>query len=82
MIYTTNNFIIFRNVIQKATDDGNFLFPGKGKALTIGMVSPKIPYNMIFPKDIKVLGPIKGELWTPDQPRVRVELKLLELEWS
>ena len=44
------------------------------------MVSHNIPCNMIFPKDVKVLVPGKGDLWTPDRPRVRVELKLPEEE--
>ena len=79
-IHTTNNCVIFRNVIQKAIDDGKLLFPGIGKAVMIRMMSPRIPYNMIFPKDIKVLSPKKGEPWTPDLPQVRVELKLPEEE--
>ena len=36
--HTTNNCVIFRNVIQKAIDDGKLLFPGKGKVMTIGMM--------------------------------------------
>ena len=67
-------------MIQKAIDDGKLLFPGKRKAIIVGMMSPRIHCNMIFPKNIKVLSPGKGEPWTPDRPWVRVELKLLEEE--
>ena len=35
---------------------------------------------MIFPKEIKVLGLGKGEPWTLDRPRVKIELKLPEDE--
>ena len=60
--HTTNNCVIFRNVIQKAIDDGKLLFLGKGKVMTIGIMSPKIPCNIIFLKDIKVLDLGKGKL--------------------
>ena len=44
------------------------------------MVSLRMPYNIIFPKDIKVLRVEKREPWTPNRLRVKVELKLLEEE--
>ena len=57
---------------------GSFYSQGKEKAIIVDMMTLKIPCNMIFPKDIRVLGPGKGEPWTPDGPRVRIELKLPE----